>query len=513
MKKIITIIAVATLCACGGKDAPYKNALPKDAAAVVAVNPAQLSEKFNIKNFRETNLAKGMLGDNDLESEQKELIAGLLENPEQSGVSASDKIYAFVTTEKHGGLVARVEDRAKIDETLTKMNITKSDINGRSFVGTMDDEDTGVMAYDDNVLICYIADKPFAEMQAVIEGLFTQTEGFLGTNKEVAAALEGSADICGVVAYDNILSLAKAINPMMAMASAQMNGFEEMYKGLYMGIAANFEKGQVVTDLVAIYTDKAVQKKMEELTTKMTGNINGNVLKFIPEDAVLAFAANIKGAGIYDFMAQQEEFKDELARVPVIKEVMSAIEGDMAFALTAVKEKGIPEGAVFIELSKPETITAYASMAASLGAKPVEGKENQFVFGTDGIVVHFGVDGKLFYATNDARVAAALEGEKIASLAGNSLFKGAGAGFVNFVPLQSVLGRSDEELKQFLGAFASLEITQPGKDSNRIVLKMTDQSTNAAEVIFGLVDMAFEDDSVVDAEPAEVEEVEVVEAA
>lgn len=491
MKRIITLVAAAVLCACGGKEAAYKNALPKDAVIVVGIKIDQLGRKINAKDFANSGIAKIMRTESDLAEDKNELIISLLSDPKESGLSLTDDVYLFYlpgdTQTKGVGAVARVADRKKVDEVFTKAGFTSTEQDGRTVV-KYHETGTHMAVYNDETFIIMESQQDYSTSEPMVAGLFTQKEGYFTANKAAADMLNGGDDICAVMGYNKVMEQLLQNNPMVSTMSSYM----EMYKGVLLAVKGNFEKGQIVVDALPIYTDKDTEKKMLELTEKMVGKkLNGNVLKFIPEDAILAMAVNIKGAGMYETLNQQSELQATLAQVPMMKGIVEAIEGDMAFALTAF-DGNMPRGAVFVELGKPDVITGYAAMAATIGAKAVEGAENQFIFSQGGIEAHFGVKDNTFYMTNDPRIVAAMGGEKIASVADKAIFaKGAGSGFVNFAALlgiKNLTDEIDENMMPFAQALSSLEFSSVDNTTSRIVLNMTDTSVNAAEVFYTLID-------------------------
>ncbi len=480
MKKILLTLAVVLLAACGGKET-YHNYLPKDALATVRINPKSLGDKMNAGDFKESSYYKAL--DNMLAEkgvEDRELIMSLVADPKKSGLSVDNSVFIFVKDAETVGILAKVANRKNVDETVEKAGLQITTEGDRSVVGRMDDR-TAVAVYDDKTLLFYAADKPYATVSPELQALLAQekADGLMSI-PEAAEVLTAKNDVAVVAAYGSMLKV------MSGMMPQQMMGQMPMLEKAYYALGGNFEKGRVAGNAKLFFTDKEAEKAYMEFAAKISEKINGNLLKYFPEDAVLALCGNIHGAALVEFMENTPEVARAMRQMPPMKAFIEALDGDMMMAMTGWQEQGgVPVFVMMMELSKPDVITGFASMATSIGAKKTA--ENQYVFSMGEVTVHFGVKDNMLYATNDDRTVAALAGEKIDAL-GSGLFKGYGTILVNVDAGREILPKLnldlDDEAVAFLEMFSNIEVTSVSYGEINVVMNMADKSKNAADVIY-----------------------------
>jgi hypothetical protein len=483
MKKILLAVMVLALAACGPKKGEaYRNALPKDAVAVVGVNLKSMGDKSGAKDFAGSPVAQ-MVGEG-LSDKDRELLVSLLSDPAGNGFSTTSDAYFFVTKDNVPAILARVDDSNKVGEMLTaKAGFTPTVENGLNVAG-----DSNVVAvWDDNAFLFHAAAKPAAEVAAMLS--LPKNEGLMSL-KPAAKALTSGADFCAVMSYSAMMQVMEDMPG--ANANAMMAGME-MMQNAYYTVTGNFEKGRMVADAEIAFDDKESEKKYLELTSKLIGKLNGSVAKYIPEGSLLAFAGNIKGAGLYEQMLAVPEFGMIAAQAAPLKSIMEALEGDLAMALTAYDAgERMPSFVILAELSKPDVILGYASMLGAIGAK--SDGENRWVLSQGSINLRFGVQDKLLYMTNDETSYSALAGGKIASIDeryGN-VFKGYG-GLVADVAGAGAALRSmhmvDSEYLPLFDMFGTLETSSPTAGKSHIVLTTADKEKNAAEVMYEALQM------------------------
>ncbi len=489
MKKILLLAVVALMIVACGKKAGFQSALPKDAIAVMSFNPKSIGGKINADDFKQSAIYKEIdeqFAEDD--TKNRELVMSLLADPKESGLSMTDDIYFFMLKDNKGGVLARVADKKKIDAAVEKAGVQSTTEGDKTVAGRMDD-DTAVAVYDNKVFMFYASEEDYSTALPHIQSLLSQKaeDGLMGI-KPAADALLAKDDVCVVVKVGDLMS---QMNSAMGMGMNMMPaGVASVENAVYV-MTGNFEKGKMVGDMKLVFLDKESEKAYLDLTQKMNGKFKGSLLKYIPENAAIAFGANLHGAGLYEYMESMPDMQSTLRQVPPVKTVMEAIDGDFVMALTGYDASTkMPVFSALVELSKPDVILGYASMAASIGAKSVG--ENQYSFAYGNINVSFGLKDNMFYITNDPMTISALSGEKIASL--SNLGGGYSMGLINFESGREVLSAvpmdSDtrEVMMPLLEMFGTMEMSASTPTNMHIEVSMIDKSRNAAEVVFTTVD-------------------------
>jgi hypothetical protein len=520
MKKILLVAVAVALAACGGAKDDYRNALPKDAVVVAGFNMKSVGDKMNASDFSGSDLAlllrevnvhnfRAEIGASN--GDMIEFVAALLDPENSGGLSTADDIYFFAGGDANGsgevldlrnaGVLAKVADRKKIEEVAAKVGMEHSVSETKSVAGQMGDQ-TAVAVWNDKVFLFYAANKPYAEIEPKLEAMLAQkkADGLMGV-KSAADVLTARNDFCAVLSYGRLFDMISKM-PMADMSALSMMpaSYMDMIKGTRYAFTGNFEKGRMVVNAQMYHDTKESAEAFKEyldMSGKMVGKIKGDVLKYIPENAMMAFAGNLDWSALYDYMITlSPDTKKLFEQVPPVKAVMSAIGGDMAIALTGMDVAAkMPTFTFVTELKQPDVILGYAAMASAMGAKTVG--ENQFLFSYGSLNIHFGVQGNMFYATNDASTVAALAGEEIASMDGlyPEVFNSWGGVVMNIAAGGTLLRSLDGELRSegvnigpdvmsIVDMFATVEMSAPELTKAHIVLTMTDKEMNAAEVFY-----------------------------
>lgn len=492
------IAAAVALVACGGgkNKEDYRNALPKNAAVVAGFNPGSIGDKMKAGDFAHSDLARlfdKVLADNGVDEADRGLIMTLLSDPKKSGLSMSHDMFVFLHKGPDAvGVLAKVDDMKKVEAAVEKAGVERITDGPHTIAGRMDDQ-TAVAMFDSKMLMFYASSKKFDAAAPAIDSLLRQkkTDGLMGV-KEVAGVFEAGHDFCAVANYSEIMNMTGMSDSQMADMQGLMP-YVDAVKGARYAIAGNFEKGRVNVDAQVFFDSKANEKTYMDMASKLTGKMKGDMLKYIPEGAMLAFAGNIDGAALYEQMSQVPDMEKLFRQAPPVKTVMEAIGGDVVVALTGY-ENMMPSFTMLVELTKPDVILGYASLVATTGAKTVG--ENQYSVSVMGMTINFGLKGNMFYATNDAATTAALAGQNIASLDGRyaDVFRGYGSFVVDIATAVNILGSSrvvsiTPDVLPIIKLFSTLEVSSPELGKTHAVLTTADKNKNSAETIYQALQM------------------------
>ena len=102
-------------------ESEYANAIPKDAAMVMSFDFKTMAEKSGI-NGKGGEKVVAKLTDalkSGLEGEAYKTAEKIIQNPSESGLSFTDKVYMFITPHSNAfALLAKVDDEGKVEALL-----------------------------------------------------------------------------------------------------------------------------------------------------------------------------------------------------------------------------------------------------------------------------------------------------------------------------------------------------------------------------------------------------------
>ena len=86
-------LGMAFLLSACGEDNAYTNALPKDAAAVFSFDLMEMAQKCDLND--QVKQSMGQMMKSSLKGSADALVDKLMENPEESGLRLTDRVYFF----------------------------------------------------------------------------------------------------------------------------------------------------------------------------------------------------------------------------------------------------------------------------------------------------------------------------------------------------------------------------------------------------------------------------------
>ena len=116
------LVAIVLLMASCSSKSEYANAIPKDAAMVMSFDFKTMAEKSGI-NGKGGEKVVAKLTDalkSGLEGEAYKTAEKIIQNPSESGLSFTDKVYMFITPHSNAfALLAKVDDEGKVEDLLS----------------------------------------------------------------------------------------------------------------------------------------------------------------------------------------------------------------------------------------------------------------------------------------------------------------------------------------------------------------------------------------------------------
>lgn len=396
----VLLIAVLLLGSCS-KDKEYTRVIPADASVVVSADVASIIKKSGLMDNKEVtakNISAALKNDK---------LSKLVQNPSDAGLSITDKIYFFLTSDQTPIVLFKVSDKDKLKDAFKLMQQESlcDEVEEASNYSFTTLHGYGICAFDNNSLIVMKTTNPHSlpAKEAVTKMMEQDIKNSIAQNKGFNMMADKKSDI-GVFA-------SCASMPELT-ANAAMIGLPEDadFRSLMVLSQINFEDGKVAVDC-EYYTEnealKAHFKKQAEMGTK----VNNVFLKNMPASALAYLSTNLKGDKLYEMLLNTSDFKDMVRDSRLtpglnFQKSISAFNGDVAVALTNISEIGIPSILAYAEITDPAAIGvmyAFKKDFDEMGMTVSTVGNNEYLVRSAMLPtpIHFGVRGKILFLTND----------------------------------------------------------------------------------------------------------------
>jgi hypothetical protein len=343
----IAIMLVA-FASCKKSSDALTNVIPADALGVYHVDVQSLVKKSNYDIFknetvlRGVNLAKGMLG----KKEAVDMLDALTQDINALGLNLKGDCYAYFNG-KTIGVVLGVNDAEKFKNALIDFSLSAEAIEKENGIYILDLDKNVVVAWSSDKLLLaatkdmyrYRSDAKEIDLKTtVLQQLVQGADESINSNPVFAEFLKEKKDISAFYALtDSYFDLIKTTLSGADFPIEVTDALVEL-KGASSTSYISFDKGEIAITSKAYYPNSDVEKKYKDLTNQMMGELKGEQLKLIPANAIFAASANIKGAGVYDFLGKLGlypliEKQDEEG---LVKTILNEVDGDITFALTDI---------------------------------------------------------------------------------------------------------------------------------------------------------------------------------
>lgn len=408
------LIGAAILFSSCKNEAKFSSSVPKDAAVVVHFNSAEMNKKLPWAEVKNTEWFQEAIKDTATSA----FVKAMMENPENSGVDINSDLLFYVMKDSLGGYVAfqgNVKDAEKFkafSAQLTKVSAPEVK-DGLSFYNG-----AKTISVFDNSRFSILLDAP--EMKKLDD--LGSTNSLLNDSATVAPVVASVRDmkVTAVAAFnlkkDNSMAGNKRFNEVFSEkgdmhfwfsmdkvysnswggAAMSMFNFSKLYKETAYGGTVNFDNGKITAD-----TKSYSNKEVTDLMKKYEGsNLDESLLKRMPSDNIAgAMAFNIKPqffAEIFKLAGLDGMLNMGLAMAGLnMDDIIKATKGDMAFAMTDVKQDsimGVQPSVVFAakigdKVSFDKLINAFKSVTKGDDKVAMDSKDGVFAFGSSKEVV------------------------------------------------------------------------------------------------------------------------------
>ncbi|MFI3261560.1 MAG: DUF4836 family protein [Rikenellaceae bacterium] len=403
---VIILISIVSCSSVSKED--YVSLIPKDVTQLISINCASVYEKADLDN-PENNKYKDEVKNTinkKVSGSAATLFNSIIDDPSIAGIDLNAPIYMFLTGGEilNPSLVAKMNDTALFEaliQELVNEEALKATVEADGFKYSEFTQDNAALLYDDkSVLIVVEAGNKENSAIQIGTKLFEQSKPEnIYDNEGFTKMLSFDGDIKLI---SSVKSLPKEINSQLKT----LNSMSDIdITNLNVIGSLRFDKGEVNLD-ISYYTEDAELKNMLADLLKNTKELNGNLLKMIPGDALAAIVYYVKGDAISKQIEETKEFTKEFAKDPQTKEdilnFVKTINGDFVFS------------PVYINNMSDYSILAYAeiesngadALEAIYNNKKINNKlfvkkdENQYAYESRYISIYFGIKDDLFYLTN-----------------------------------------------------------------------------------------------------------------
>ena len=406
--KMWNVLWMVLLLAACSPQTEYTDALPKDASVVVSMDLQSMARKAGLEGEgsrkvtdKLTQLLKG-----GLEGDAAQLAEKMVNDPAESGLSFTDKVYLFVTPHANAfGVVAKVGDEGKLEDLLEvlKQEQIASDLK----------EESGCQWAQLGQALCAFNNGTFLLMQhksgdvESIKGsllsLMRQKEG------EGFSALPGFVQLTAT-GNDIASTIDLSVLPDQWTTPLRMGlpGDIRLEDIKYL-ITANFENGGLVVNSQSLTQNAKVQAFYKEMD-KVTSPLQGKYMDYFPANTLAWMGGRVHGQTFYDMICQNPTIRRALENpvLPVdVERIFSSIEGDYGMGYLSVATGEFLMYADVTNAAFLETFEELRPLLALTGGEVTlyDTAENQYALKTYDAIYWFGVKGKLFYVTNRRELA------------------------------------------------------------------------------------------------------------
>ena len=328
------LVAIVLLMASCSSESEYANAIPKDAAMVMSFDFKTMAEKSGI-NGKGGEKVVAKLTDalkSGLEGEAYKIAEKIIQNPSESGLSFTDKVYMFITPHSNAfALLAKVDDEGKVEALLEALKNEQICTELKSESGcTWTQMGTALCAFNKGTFLLMGSNKGDALslkgsllslMRQDAENSYVKTTDF---GKLASAKGE-------VVTVMNMSFIPNDITMQMRMGMPADLKLEDIK---YL-VSATFEKGKIVVDVETLIENKDLIA-MYEKQSAASSCIKGACLEYFPANTLVWAGGNINGKGIYDLLCENPTIRQALDNpmLPIdIEGIFSSIHGDVGLAI------------------------------------------------------------------------------------------------------------------------------------------------------------------------------------
>lgn len=418
MKGCYWAIGAMLLLASCADNSQYTHAIPMDAAMVSTIDLKTLSRKSGMDdnmNVSTQAFVKRTLGD-DFGASGK-ILDRLVDNPLETGLGLTDKVYLFMSPEAdYTGMLFRLDKRSELEEVIEALRqqqlcdkVRQSDGSSWTVMGKY------LLAWSDHALIALHSSKGDdpSRLQRKADRLLRQekAESFSATHEyDQMQQMTGDIVLLGgmnVLPYQYVLPYTMGVSADLKL------------KDIKALAGIRFEDGKATLDIKTLIADQTVGGVWKRFLEAIKP-LEGKTLKDFPKNMAVWLAVNMNGKKLFELLNENPYVQRRIqhSMIPIdFKAIFDAIKGEVAIAMPKLEaSKAFIAYAEVQNLDFLQTFEDVKSMLAMTGgqARLASTEDNKYEFYTSDasliglkpgpMHLWFGVTQGRFYITNDRRL-------------------------------------------------------------------------------------------------------------
>ena len=411
---LVIVAAVALFFLLRPSGDNYLNAIPSDARMVCSIDVAGIVKKSGLGEKKLTDKLKqelgGMVSGDDIDN-----VVSYFEHPEKTGIDFRKRIYLFSTPDNSLCLLAKVGDKDKLSDFLTKMEseggstkpTTKNGLMWTKFFGEVP------AAFNDDALLVMMPTDGFYNPNESITN-------FLGQGKKNSFFSTKKADRLNnaegdITLFGSLASLPK--NILGAYTQLLPKGVRQEEVDVTASLSALKGKLSFKTE---ISSDNEVLKALLEETNKNTHKIKGLYLKNSPREFVLWASAGFNGEWLLGQLKKEANLKQQLflaERAIDIEKMIKSIDGDLMLTIPAIDSDAMFEVPyLLVGQTKNQDflndVDYWTTSMREYGLSMTSTGDNQYRLNADDMTFYWGTRPKeLYFTSSPDLVKTALSGQ------------------------------------------------------------------------------------------------------
>lgn len=432
---ISVLLVLCLLVVSCKKKTDYISVIPADAPLVTSLDIPSIIKKSGIANNANLKNKLTALLKDGLNAEGMQYVEKVIQNPSESGISITDKVYIFSTQSRQIGLVAKVNSLSKLQnsiEVIQKEGVpvqNLSKINGYETI-TIGNNNNTYCCFDDTKLILLMNSGT-----GVSEGIKAEMERIVSLPAEQSmSANNGMVKMDGkkgdIVAYVNM-----DILPGSYVNMAKMNLPPNInLKDISVIGALNFENGRV-SFTGENYTENEEVKKWYKKSASIVLKMNNSFADYFPATLLYYIGMNMNGVKLNELLADNPQYQQSVSSLKAqgieLDKIFSSINGDISIGLNSLNFRGVPEVSMYANVDGNEVLNAINNaVTASKGRLTTIDSNNYSINIAPGTNAYYGMKDNYFYFTTilggnnvvGKKIDNSFSSEKWASLAKESTF-------------------------------------------------------------------------------------------
>ncbi|WP_455672806.1 DUF4836 family protein [Phocaeicola sp.] len=411
MRKTIwgfALLAVITFLASCSPQSEYTNAIPKDAAMVVSLDLKAMAQKSGIDGKGGEKVVAKLTEalKSGLEGEAYKTAERIVQNPSESGLSFTDKVYMFITPHANAfALLAKVGDESKVKDLMKVLKDEQICTELKSESGcSWTQMGTALCAFNNGTFLLMSSNKGDAQsLKGSLLVLMRQdAENGFATTNDFAKLNSAKGEIAMVT---NFSVIPNDITMQMRMGMPADLKLEEIK---YL-VSTSFEKGKIVVDMESLIENKDLIA-MYDKQLDASAPIKGTYMEYFPANTLFWAGGNINGERIYELLCENPTIKQSLANpmLPIdIQAIFSSIKGDVAIGYTSVASNDLLAYANVTNKDFLQSFESLRPLLAMTGGQMqlnVTGKD-QYEFRMYNQSIWFGIKDNMLYISNNGKLA------------------------------------------------------------------------------------------------------------